>query len=183
MLTGMTICIIYGLCIVKVHALTTNILSVYRYQQQNSQWCWAACAQMEGKYLTGSFRAQWEMVNFILGNPDANQGVNSLQLRNACKYATYNNHSFGETGSFLYYSSYKTNIDQSKPLVLWLSNYDYGSGNHVVFAYGYLPYENTDGIRFYDPLKQVNNVSTITHTKLRYGYDSAVGQWTNTICP
>ncbi|MBQ1386042.1 MAG: hypothetical protein IIY75_04540, partial [Erysipelotrichales bacterium] len=64
---------------------------MYVYEQEYSTWCWAACAQMEGKYHTGSLRPQYSIVEHIMGNPNSLQMANISQIESACRFAAYNN--------------------------------------------------------------------------------------------
>lgn len=44
----------------------SKVLAVKSVQQAKSNWCWAACAEMAGKYVYAySIRDQWDVVDYV----------------------------------------------------------------------------------------------------------------------
>lgn len=153
----LAIVLLVSLCVVRVNALTQHILSMYKYAQETDYWCWAACAQMEGKYYTGSLRPQSSIVTYIKGSPALMPGTVSETI-NASKYATYNQYNFTSTTAYQSYSVYQGLIDADKPVIMLMNNYSPGFsyGGHYIMAFGYLLVSNQNGIRIYDPYKNAN---------------------------
>ncbi|MBQ4375791.1 MAG: C39 family peptidase, partial [Erysipelotrichales bacterium] len=121
---------------------------MYVYEQEYSTWCWAACAQMEGKYHTGSLRPQYSIVEYIMGNPHSLQMANISQIESACIFAAYNNLTFGSRYFYLSYADVKQKIDNYEPFIIFLSGYKPTSTsqacNHLVMGYGYLKKNGQD---------------------------------------
>ena len=65
---------------------SANAVYVYRYQQEKTQWCWAASAQMIGHTL-GRQVTQTDIVTQVKGM-DINDGATDTEMKNAVTYAT-----------------------------------------------------------------------------------------------
>lgn len=56
----------------------SKTLGVSEIDQNKTEWCWAACSEMIGKYYdSGSNRDQYDLVEYIKGNTDNQPGNTS----------------------------------------------------------------------------------------------------------
>ena len=62
-------------------------LAVTKYKQEKSNWCWAACAQMVGKYITKTVKEQSVIVKHVKGAV-IDDGATYDEMSTAIKYAT-----------------------------------------------------------------------------------------------
>lgn len=80
-----------ALFVVMVLSITSvahaGTLSVTRYEQEKSLWCWCAVAQMLGKYTTGTLYSQSNICTQIKGSA-TNVTANDLEISKAIKYTT-----------------------------------------------------------------------------------------------
>lgn len=77
------------ICVISVPAYalsTSNPLTMTKYSQQYSHWCWAACAQMVGKYFGTSY-TQSQIVKQIKGST-VDDGATDRELTLALQYTT-----------------------------------------------------------------------------------------------
>lgn len=145
-------------------------LNVTRYQQEKTNWCWAACAKMMGNYL-GNGYSQSEICKNVKGN--TNNNTASLdEVTSAIKYAT--GKTVTRSGIIALYTISRS-IDNNKPLVIrmqWNSG-----GGHVVVVSGY----NDAKVRLVDP---ASGCSTAWYTLSDLGsgttIQSGTGSYTNT---
>ncbi len=70
-------------------APSARTLSVTRYQQEKTNWCWAASAKMLGKYF-GSTKTQSQICQYVKGNTN-NVGASNSEITKAMEYATGKN--------------------------------------------------------------------------------------------
>lgn len=112
-------------------APSAKTLSVTRYQQEKTNWCWAASAKMLGKYF-GKTKTQSQICQYVKGNTN-NVGASNREITKAMEYATGKNSSI--TGN-LTFTEIKSFIgDKGKPIgmsMAWNSG-----GGHVLVMKGY----------------------------------------------
>lgn len=65
-----------------------KFLSVTKYAQEKSNWCWAACAKMLGKYYTGVAMSQSDIVTYVQGSSSGNNLATGNDTKKALTYAT-----------------------------------------------------------------------------------------------
>lgn len=115
-----------------VHAGT---LSVTRYEQEKTNWCWAACAKMMGKYVSGTTYSQSQICSKIKGSI-VNTSASDTEVSNALKYTTGKSIAMY---SKLTYSQFVQEIDsQNTPVTIamfWPSSLS--AHNLVVSGCGY----------------------------------------------
>ena len=81
-----------------VYAGTLGVNSVI---QQKSNWCWAACAEIVGKYENPtSNRTQSDAVNYIKGSSSINSTGTSGETAKAAKYISCSVADYYTTGIF-----------------------------------------------------------------------------------
>ena len=79
--------ILVGWTTITAYALSTsNPLSMTKYTQKYSNWCWAACAQMSGNYF-GSSYTQSQIVKEIKGS-SVNEAASDREMTLALQYVT-----------------------------------------------------------------------------------------------
>ena len=113
----------------------SKTLGVSEIEQNKTEWCWAACSEMIGKYYdSGSNRDQYDLVEYIKGNTD-NQPGNTSNICDAIKYVSNNSVTFTSKSSALSFSECETEIDNSDPFIVWLQGKN-GALSHVIVASG-----------------------------------------------
>ncbi|MCG8485272.1 MAG: C39 family peptidase [Clostridia bacterium] len=162
---------------VTVMAATTT-LSIPRVQQAKSKWCWAACSEMVGQYMNSdSSRDQWDVVKHIKGSSYPNKGGTSSEIERSIKYVTKDMYTASTSRSPLSFSRHKSDINNSEPLIVWMS-WD-SSGAHVVVASGYN--DTSDKLRLTDPAS--TSISYYPYDDLVNGttIETGTGKYTRTI--
>lgn len=76
-------CIYYFYSSGKLRKVITRIK---RRSQAAPHWCWAACASMTGKFITGTLKSQSSIVNEVK-NAIIDQGATDNEMTNALRYA------------------------------------------------------------------------------------------------
>ena len=150
-------------CIVSVpvYALSnSNPLSMTKYTQQKSSWCWAACAQMVGKYF-GSSYTQSQIVTNVKGSA-VNQGGSDREVTLALQYVT-----IGQGYSVVYsgvptFATIKTNIVNNHYPVVAKITWDSG-GAHAEVITGT---NSSSQVYLVDPL---NSNQWVSYTSLKSG--------------
>jgi len=146
----------------KASALNAqNSVSVTIVTQSKSNWCWAACAEMIGKYYKPSwnFRNQSSIVKYVKGST-INQSGSLYESAKGTKYCAYNKKSFSYIGVSQYtgiwtWDRIRTEVDNGNPLQACAGYYNNGqrNGGHIVVIYGWLLNNSNDTyyIRYIDP--------------------------------
>lgn len=103
------------------------------YQQEKSNWCWAACAQMvaKGYGYTATQTAIVHNVKNLEDGDDDNLTGSPSEIKSAIEYATGNTHSC--TGSYSNASGISdfNPILSGNPVIMY---FDYGNSRHVCVA-------------------------------------------------
>lgn len=108
---------------------STYLLTIPRRVQENSSWCWAACAQMMGEYYGNNY-TQSQICLHVKGNTQ-NVGANDDEVTSAISYATGKRAYHGIARSF---ESLKAAAIADMPCVLHLSWEDSNNGHVVMFS-------------------------------------------------
>lgn len=156
---------------------TVKTLSVTRYTQEKTKWCWAACAQMIGKYKTGTKRSQSNICEYVKGVVENAAGTvaettTALWLTTG-KDTNYKN-------SYLKFSTSKGQINDSRPFIVRIKK-DSGGG-HMLVASGYKtePYYY---LRLIDPVAGCGTNYYRYHNMTNSGetFNSCSGVWSHTV--
>lgn len=75
-------------------------LTVTKYSQEKSNWCWAACAKMLGKYYTGNAISQSNIVAYTQGSSSGNSVATGTEIKKAITYATSSTVTFSGVQSY-----------------------------------------------------------------------------------
>ena len=120
-------------------------LNITRYQQVKSNWCWAAAAQMIGKYLGGS-KTQYQISTKVKGNSTNNSTASLNEVVSAIQYAVGNTYDCYYVGVKLYGDLEVLLGDCEIPQGIRMQ-WDDGGG-HVIAVEGYT---NDRQLRLVDP--------------------------------
>lgn len=148
-------------------------LSVTRYQQEKSNWCWAASAQMVGKYITGTLRSQSLVCRYVMGET-SNIPADISQMKTALFYTT--ERTAYSSNSPLSLATTNSKINASRPFIArlgWSSG-----GGHAVVIGGY----NNSNVRVIDPASGCGT-KDFTYTSMTSGvrFQSGYGSWTHSV--
>lgn len=136
LVTASSICY-YNLKPVNADSPTT--ISVTVYQQENTNWCWAACAKMVGKYYSGTAISQSNIVKYIKGVV-VNEMATVTQTKNAATYASsgWKTFSIMSSGS-VSFSTIQTKINAGKLMISACGVYSGGTriGGHMMVLNGW----------------------------------------------
>ena len=142
-------------------------ISVTPVVQSNSNWCWAACAEMAGKVLYPSTgRTQSDAYCYIYHSLTGNASASIEDSANATEYVTHFNSTLTGVYYTLSFSTIKTHIQNGNPIQA-AAGYYIGStrcGGHVVVIKGvyFASATSTKYIQYVDPAN--GNTYSCTYT-------------------
>jgi len=146
-------------------AATSKSLAVPTIKQINTEWCWAASAQMLAMYNGHSSANQCDIVKATLGLTTCpNQAATEAQTRSALTKAGL---SWAYSSSPLTFPTIKLQIDASKAME-YVYAYKNGSGEHAVVIVAYwqdptfAPPED-QYVYWNDPLDQLKKSGTMNY--------------------
>lgn len=149
----LTLCLSLVLAISILWALPAQAamteLVVTKIQQSKSNWCWAAAAEMAGKYkYSSSTRTQTDVVTKIKGSATVNEPGSIYETANSTEYVTYDNYGLSATLPLFRwnFSKVKTSIDNGYPVIPLVND---GNTGHYYVIRGYDP--DTEEIAVNDP--------------------------------
>lgn len=130
-------------------SVNTNSLSVTRFAQQNTNWCWAASVEMIGYFQTKVDKKQPDIVKYIKGSvvnqtASASDQVKALQWYNQNAFASADYWSADTVSSFDKYVKGNFSKGHATSLSCVRSS---GSGGHSFVVYNV----NGDNIDLIDP--------------------------------
>lgn len=130
----------------EAHAIDyQHTASIVPVNQAQSNWCWAACAQMiSSHFYPNSTINQNQIVTYVKGGL-VNQTAQPQELINAIKYATYNTQTYVYTYAPIGFSGIDNNIYNGYPVVANVYS-------HAVLVYQTLSISNQFYyVTYYDP--------------------------------
>ncbi len=169
------VCVFLALLVTYCNILAVE-LSVTRYTQEKDNWCWAASAQMIGKYKTGTKKSQSSIVTHVKGSA-VNSGANTSEVQKAIKYTTGKGTVYVE--GTIGFGELQGHIQNGDPLylsIVWNSG-----GAHGVVCSGARTYSGVQQIRIVDPwyscgVKYISYASA----KNNGSFQSGTGSWVRT---
>lgn len=158
---------------------SASAVVVVRREQEQSKWCWAACAQMMGHTVTGKLYSQSNICQYVKG-AIANVSANVIELQDALFLTT------GRSSS-LYYNPISWNSAynevKSDPFTIRIG-WNSGGGHFVVVSSAIYSTDPTldNALTVVDPavgksMKMFNYDAMTTGTT----FQSGTGKWTHTL--
>lgn len=166
-----TTCLILATFVVPAFA-TRHVLSVPAYQQEQSNWCWAACDKMVIQYCKGTSPSQSSIVTFVFGSP-VNNCASLSQTRSAL---TNWNVLSSVTSSALSYTEVQNNIISDCPIIAGLA---VNGGGHMNVVRGFDTSNNS--VLFIDPGDGGYHGQNYNDYADGYHYDGYYYTWQETI--
>lgn len=129
----------------KTAALTSaKVLDVKASIQKKDNWCWAACAEMAGRYIydqdNGSgYRSQNAIVTYVKGSPIDQAGSLAESARGS-QYACYNKYTFDIIASRVSWDALRNQINKNHTIQLGAGYYNSNgvrTGGHMVLCVGW----------------------------------------------
>lgn len=117
-------------------------LNITVKKQEQTQWCWVACAQMIGTKVSGSTKTQSNICTKVKGKVE-NTKANTAELEDALAYTT--GKTVVSTDNARTFPNHATAIDGGKPAVFVM---DFG---HDVVMGGYRERTGTKELQICDP--------------------------------
>lgn len=151
-----------------------NLLSVPAYQQEQSNWCWAACSKSIIQYFKGASPTQSNIVKFVFGSV-VNQGATASQTQSAL--ANWNVTS-SKLLSPLSYAAVQSQINNNHPIIAVLQIGTTLSG-HDNLIRGYDT--SYDGVLFIDPGDGDYHAQNYTDFSNGIHYNGVKYTWVNSI--
>ena len=111
-----------------------RLINVTKYSQEMSNWCWAASAQMLGKYYTGTKTSQASIVQYVKGSSSSNTAAVDSETRLAISYAVGSSYLVTASGVKNYSTLENKIYNQEKPFAIrirWASG-----GGHIFVVSG-----------------------------------------------
>lgn len=132
---GIAVLSAFMVCSSTVLAAFTE-LAVPLYKQQKSNWCWAAAAEMAGKFkYSSSTVTQADIVAKIKGNSTVNEAGSTSETAKSIEYVTGGYYGASSTILFRWgWDKVKTSIDNNYPVVPLVND---GSSGHYYVIVGY----------------------------------------------
>ncbi len=124
----------------------TTSVSIYGVMQEETRWCWAACAETCGKVsYPNSPYTQEDVVIEIKGGA-YNTGGSADETRDGTNFVAEYRDIWKRSNSALSFSSLTTKIAQDRPVIALLVNSSY---NHAVVVYMTQFIDNSSGEHYY----------------------------------
>jgi hypothetical protein len=161
-------------------AFAATELDVNKVTQAKTYWCWAACSEMIGRYQNNdSILDQWDVVSYIKGSDYPNTGGSTADITKGIRYVSEDTVTY-TSGSTLSWASHKTEIDDSDPLIVWMT-WD-SKHAHVVVCAGYKTSGSTNYLYLIDPDPDATS-EYYSYTALKNGtsIQSGNGKYTTSI--
>jgi len=126
-------------------------VSVTRVKQKDTEWCWAACAEMVAHTVyPNSFRNQIDAVDWV-HTAVVNKGANISQTAAATAYVGHSKFTAGGSSSPLSLDTVKTKLSQGKPIIASVQT---GIGSRhmfVLYLYREATANSSDSVALIDP--------------------------------
>ena len=126
--------ILFSLLFFITSTVYAGTISVTRYEQERTNWCWVAVAKMMGKSVSGTTYTQSQICQKIKGSV-TNSGCNSAEQYSAIKYTTGKSVAMY---SQISYAQFNQEIDsQNTPVAIGMIWSSGGKHSLVVGGCGY----------------------------------------------
>ena len=120
-------------------------LNVTRVQQTKTNWCWAACSQMFGKWEIGAKgKTQSQIVTFIKGSSSVNLTANDAEVQLAMNYSIGCADVTPSKTTYTATKSWRWHISRISTLKVTVAKFSWtNGGGHTVIVNGYDDVEST----------------------------------------
>ncbi|MCD7948338.1 MAG: C39 family peptidase [Oscillospiraceae bacterium] len=161
---------------------TPQYVDVVWAEQEKTNWCWAACAEMEGKAINpASTVTQDEIVSYTKGPTLPNTAATAISTAKAAKYAS----DFTATFDYQYYKwsweKLYAEIKSGNPVIVLCGYYDKSTGqrlygHYIVIVGCYISADDVKMVQYLDPDRDAETrefdydtfISVKTRGDLRY---------------
>lgn len=138
---------------------TFGLLSEYGFQkQEQSLWCWVACARNSVRFERSILRSQKSAVRKIKGKVVNTTGT-ITEIEEAAEYISYGNEDYDAIERTLSFINLKSQVKRGNVTIACAGYYD-SQGNrnrgHAVVITGYLENAENNYINYFDPLDGVS---------------------------
>lgn len=148
-IASLTVLILLTFSTLSVSAATVNVPAV---KQSFSNWCWAACAEMEGKGVNPSSSVtQDTIVTLLFGSGSPNVGANAYTTATACSIGSSSTKTFYVATLGYSYSQIMASINAGYPLVGIMGNVNGTTNLHDIVIYGYTTVSSVNYVYIVDP--------------------------------
>jgi len=139
----------------QTKALTGNkTLDVKQIKQEKSNWCWAACSEMAGRYICGypflgiGYRSQSDIVKYVKGSTADLPGSLADSAKGS-KYASKDKYTYYYESKVWSWSDLRGEIDNNRTVQLGAGYYEnqIRRGGHMVILTGWT--FNSSSNRYY----------------------------------
>lgn len=165
---------------------TTTVYAAYitigvdLVRQAKTQWCWAACLEMNSHYLGYTTYDQWDIVQNVKGtssNPYPNEPGDASDYKEGMEFATNSDYTATRSSGTISISSMKSYMNNHVPLIIALGTYSNGSrkSGHAVVVYSVDSDNNRFKVR--NPASDYEttyNYSTITDSSRTQYWDATI---------
>lgn len=165
--------------VVSAPSLGNVSLPVPQIAQEQTQWCWAACADMVVHYYGNTAARQCEFANWLFGQSNCCASPGSSACNRPCqindvsrvfsRWGIRSNYSGGSVS----FGTLRSEVDSSRPVeVGYAWN---GGGGHVALVTGWIVVSGGNALRVNDPAYGSGGVY---YNKLLTAYDMGQWRWT-----
>lgn len=169
------ILMVASLLIVSTPNASAKSLGLSNRKQQKTLWCWAACAEIIGRYY-GNYATQSSICSYVMGNSD-NQNANFFEAATAIQYVT------GEVTAIRYRALTESEISQEintdeEPFEIRIGWNGSFTNGHFVVCGGY----TSGSLEICNPLDSNGDSYDYDYSDLVNGVDltGGYGIWTHT---
>lgn len=148
--------------------LYSVLLDVPHRKREQSGWCWAACAEMIGKYLDKSSQVTQTQIVINVKGSAINEGATDAETAQALRYVCddsrvvkYDDIPFDETECI-------EKLQDGKPFICHLL---VGYNDHAVLCYGYEMTAENGLILFFNDPNESGNTFSLERRVLYNGFD------------
>lgn len=157
--------VLTSILVLTFSSLSVSAATVYvpAIKQAYSNWCWAACAEMEAKGVYSAVtQDQYSIVTLIMGSGYPNVGANAYTTASACTIMTNSTKSFPVAALGYSYSQIMASINAGLPLIGIMGNVNGTTNLHDIVIYGYSTVSSVNYVCIVDPSTGYRTQKTYT---------------------
>ena len=164
--------------------LNEKVINVPQIKQEQSNWCWAACAEMVFRYYDGAAARQCEFANELFGRTECCSKPSSPDCNKPCRKEDvsklYSSKHICSTfvGSVVSFSKLQSEIDADRPVEVAYFWGDKGETGHLVVVRGWRVDGKEEFVYVNDPGDSPGEDRIVAYSELLAAYGK--GNWTYT---